>query len=205
MRYCNRPFEVHRKDSYFVELEIDEWAESAHMAVNRQVASERAGLQHTYGSTRDMDREMASMHAELAFSIFTGEKWHQHERDATQRIENVHGPDVGGFQVRQAAGGKNRSLLVRSGDSGDDLFFLILGWHRLYEIVGWMRGDEAKVDRHVSAPDPTRPVIWMVPPDKLHPVSALIPDAKDRFVEKRTIAVVRTAWKERYGKVSEAG
>ncbi|NBO56538.1 MAG: hypothetical protein EBU84_18535 [Actinobacteria bacterium] len=71
--------------------------------------------------------------------------------------------------------------------------------------MGWMRGEEAKVDRYVSAPDPSRPVIWMVPPDKLHPVVELIPEAKDRFVEKRTIAVVRMAWKERYGQVSQAG
>lgn len=203
MKYQNRPFSVHRPDSYFVELTIDEWAESAHMAVNRQVASERASLRHTYDSSRDMFREITSMHAERAFSVFTGMVWHQIERDTKDEIVNVHGPDVGEYQVRQAPGGKNRSLIVRDGDRPDDVFVLVLGWHRLYEITGWMTGAEARQSRYRMAPDPSRPPCWMVPPEALHPISEKIANPRDRFCG--SVAIVRGAWKEKYGNVSKAG
>lgn len=187
--YGNKPLVIHRPDSVFCELAVDEWEQSGLMAVRRVAQSERSGLQERYGATRDMVHEICSMHAENAVQIILGEKWHQHDRDATERIVNPKGPDVGNVQVRQAAGGRNNSLIVRPNDADSAVFLLVLGWHRLYELTGWFRGSEAKQEAYKCAPDPSRPAAWMVPCSKLHPVSTLPGIDKElgnRFVNSRT-------------------
>lgn len=194
--YANRPFVVHRDDSVFSELTIDEWEESGLMAVRRAAQSERTQLRNVAGAFRDMFHELSSMHAEKALHLVIGGTWHQYERDNDGHLRNLKGADVAGHQVRQAAGGRNSSLIVRPHDRDDDIFVLVLGWHRLYELTGWMTGAEAKQRTFLCAPDPSRPKAWMVPNQKLHPIRELpnFPqNATDRFVSKKTHDIVRLA------------
>lgn len=198
--YAGKPFEVHRVDSLFCELTVDEWEESAILGIRRSAESERANLSQQYGATRDLFREISSMHAEKALAVLTGGKWHQYDRDNESEIRNVKRPDVDGYQVRQASGGRNSSLIVRPRDDDDAIFVLVLGWHRLYEVTGWMTGREAKKQKYISAPDPSRPKVWMVPNRDLHPIRTApnFPvDISDRFVSRSTHGIVRMAWPNR--------
>jgi hypothetical protein len=198
--YANRPLVVHREDSIFGELTVDEWEESGLMGVRRAAQSERANLHLKYGSVRDMFHELSSMHAERAAHIVLGGEWHQYDRDRDTKIRNVKGPDVAEYQIRQAAGGKNRSLIIRAGDKEEELFILVLGWHRLYEITGWMKASDAKQPRYHCSPDPGRPAAWMVPPEHLRPIRDLPGidrNVADRFVSKDAHGLVRRACPQR--------
>lgn len=204
MIYNRQPLVVHRPDSFFIELTIDEWERSCLMGTKRHVASERARLNLRFGSKRDILGDITSMHAEHAFAIFSGEHWHQIERDATDLIENAKGPDVGTYQVRHAFGARNSSLIIRDNDRDDEVFVLVLGQHRLYEITGCIRAKDAKQSRWRCAPDKSRPDAWMIPCVDLNPVHSLQLPNKDRFSERETVSLVRSAWKEKYGNLSKA-
>jgi len=200
IRYAGKPFVVHRVDSIFSELTVDEWEEASILGIRRSAESERENLRQRYGATRDLFHEISSMHAEKAFHVITGGKWHQYDRDNETDLHNLKRHDVDRYQVRQDAGGRNSSLIVRANDNDADVFVLVLGWHRLYEIVGWMTAKEAKQKKYLCAPDPSRPSAWMVPNRDLHPIRE-VPDfpqgTTDRFVSKETHAIVRMAFPKR--------
>ena len=107
IRYAGKPFVVHRVDSIFSELTVDEWEEASILGIRRSAESERENLRQRYGATRDLFHEISSMHAEKAFHVITGGKWHQYDRDNETDLHNLKRHDVDRYQVRQAAVGES--------------------------------------------------------------------------------------------------
>lgn len=81
-------------------------------------------------------------------------------------------PDVGKYQVRQTEL-SNGSLIVREGDSDDEIFILVTGKAPLYEVRGYMLGAAAKREEFVRDPHGMSPA-WFVPQGKLSPIEDLI-------------------------------
>ena len=76
-------------------------------------------------------------------------------------------PDVGSLQIRHTQH-KNGCLIVRRGDSDDEIYVLVTGTHPEDELRGFMHGFEAKVDEFWRNVDGkvTSPA-WFVPQSRL--------------------------------------
>jgi len=79
--------------------------------------------------------------------------------------------DIGNLEIRTTST-KNNRLIVRNGDNDNAIFVLVVGRAPTYEVVGWMRGKDAKQEKYVSAPG-GRPPAYFVPRSDLNPIESL--------------------------------
>lgn len=96
-------------------------------------------------------------------------------------VDTFKAPDIGTFQVRSSRH-ENGRLIVRNNDKDEDIFILVVGKAPNYEIVGWIKGAEAKCDAYLDDPNNLRPA-WFVPQEDLHPISEL----KERIDDSRRL------------------
>lgn len=94
-------------------------------------------------------------------------------------VDTFKAPDIGQFQVRSSRHTNGR-LIVRDNDHDDDIFILVVGKAPSFEIVGWIKGKDAKTDAYLDNPNELRPA-WFVPQEALHPISEL----KEKINEPR--------------------
>jgi|SRR5215472_860036 len=83
--------------------------------------------------------------------------------------------DVGGaieVRWRRDKPGKKRDLIVRDDDHDDRFYVLVRGAMPVYEMIGWIRGKDAKQARFRSNPGGHEEA-WFVPEEQLRPVSEL--------------------------------
>jgi hypothetical protein len=85
------------------------------------------------------------------------------------------GGDVGDVQVRTRSR-MDYDLLVRPSDRDRDVFVLVLGKIPTFDVVGWMRGSDAKNEKWLNAHG-NRPPAYFVPRSELSPIETLNPSA----------------------------
>ena len=97
--------------------------------------------------------------AEMAYCKATGIYW-------PGSINSFKGPDCGELtQVRQTHH-QNGCLIVRDRDPDDHFFVLVVGKCPTFNIVGWIRGFDAKKNEFVRCPGEQDPA-YFVPQNKL--------------------------------------
>lgn len=108
------------------------------------------------GSHKNIDIQGAL--AELAFSKAFKLKW-----DRTTWGGRY---DVGKFQVRSTKH-LNGCLLIRKNDEDEDNYVLVIDQCPKFEIIGWLRGKDAKKNKWIRIPN-NRPPAWFVPQEYLN-------------------------------------
>lgn len=115
----------------------------------------------------------------------TGPGWNLHiegacgEVAAARALQRFWGGDTNTFkkpdlgtkiQVRTRSGiGPRTDLIVRSNDSDDDAFVLVIGQAPNFEVVGWIYGDDAKKERWAHEHG-GRELAYFVPREELNPI-----------------------------------
>lgn len=79
--------------------------------------------------------------------------------------------DVGSLQVRTRSN-DGYDLIVREDDGDNDLFVLVLGKIPEFEVVGWIRGADAKRSEWLNGYG-GRPPAYFAPRSALHPLAEL--------------------------------
>lgn len=152
-----------------VKLEWHEVLSGAMVGVVRKVECMRLGKRDAYGAryghkwTVDIEGALG----EVAVAKFLGVYW-------WAGVNVWKGADLLDFvQVRYSQAERPR-LIVRSGDSPDDFYVLVVPGARdgEYVILGGIWGRDARKDEFVDAPA-NRPAAWMVPHERLIPAEAI--------------------------------
>jgi len=121
-----------------VSLEWFEVSRAALVGVSRNVEALRKGLQnHMATNEKDWHIHILGALGECAFAKAMGRYW----SGSVNTFK--HGGDVGLVQVRTRSK-HHYDLIVREGDSDDDVFVLVTGGPSEFEIHGCMRGKDAK-------------------------------------------------------------
>ena len=110
--------------------------------------------------------DVESAAAELAVAKALNTFWHS----LASRPEVLPG-DVGSLQVRSTPL-PNGCLIVHHKDESDAPFVLVTGRVPLFDVVGWILGDDAKIDRFWKDPGTGRPAFF-VPQKELRPMGDL--------------------------------
>lgn len=104
---------------------------------------------------------------ELAFAKFLGVPW-------TEDVDTFKKPDVAGFQVR-AIGMRDHKLVVRD-DGTTGPYALVLGAIQNYEVLGWIRSTEVRLNHEWIQAPAGRPPAWFVPSSALYPFTKKVLD-----------------------------
>lgn len=81
--------------------------------------------------------------------------------------------DVGGLQVRTADGEK-KHLLVRPGDKDKDIFVYVRGPAPNYDIMGYKKGVDSKIEAWLTDTEDGRPPMYLVPNSELIDITELM-------------------------------
>jgi hypothetical protein len=140
------------------------------VGVARQAASRNSRSAHGLdeSATSGMGYAIEGACAELACAKALNLYW-----PAT--VNTFSGPDIGEtIQVRRRLNlpGK-RDLYVRPNDDEKYAYFLVWGLCPNFEIVGYIWGKNAKIEKYY-VDTKTRPPAWFIPPDDLHPVERCV-------------------------------
>lgn len=129
--------------------------------VQRQIESVADGRKdkHGYDGQDGWGIHIEGAMAEIAVAKALNRYW-----DAG--VNTFKAGDVGNIQVRHTklAGGR---LIVREGDTSEDVFVLVTGTSPAYSVLGWIRGMDAKKEEYWQAPA-GRPGAYFVPQSHLH-------------------------------------
>lgn len=144
-----------------VTLDLFEIEMAAHVGLRRRLEALRVGLRdrHGYQGEDPWEGDIQGAAAELAVAKKLGRYW-----DGS--VNTFKRGDVGAAQVRSTPR-RDGSLIVRSNDSEDDFYILVTGAIPEFNVVGYIRGADAKADRFRRAPA-GRPAAWFVPQSALH-------------------------------------
>jgi hypothetical protein len=135
------------------------WAElsiASQVGIRRNLEAMRDGRRPKHGfagSTRDIHIEGAC--GEMAFAKSMGLYWNGSVNTFKQ------GGDVGRHQVRTRSK-DTYDLIVRYDDRDEDIFWLVTGTAPTYNVVGHIKGIDAKQDRFRQSYG-GRPEAWFVP------------------------------------------
>lgn len=88
-------------------------------------------------------------------------------------VGRLRAPDVGELQVRSTPHPGGR-LVIHPGDKDGDAYVLVRGELLRYEVVGWLRAGEGKLDRHWRDPTGKSRSAYFVPAAELHDISLLV-------------------------------
>jgi hypothetical protein len=130
----------------------------------RRYGSKEAGMQNQRGLDAKEEEllalDIAGAGAEAAVGRLTNRYWHGSVNAAK------HEPDVGHqIQVRWTHHERGR-LIVLPRDPDDQYYFLVTGNPPLYNVIGWIRGQDAKREEWIDAPA-GRPPAYFVPQSAL--------------------------------------
>jgi hypothetical protein len=120
-----------------VDLEWFEVSRAALVGVSRNVEAMRKQCQNRSTVPDDWGIHILGALGECAFAKATNRYWNGSVNTFKR------GGDVGRIQVRTRAR-HDHDLIVRDGDSDDDVFVLVTGGPSSFEIRGWCMGKEAK-------------------------------------------------------------
>jgi hypothetical protein len=81
------------------------------------------------------------------------------------------GGDVGGLEIRTRSKSEYE-LLIRDNDPDDSIFVLVTGRSPNFEVVGWMKGKDAKREEWKQTHG-GRPPAYFVPQSELHSIESL--------------------------------
>lgn len=141
-----------------------ERADAVANARQSRSSARRSRNQHGFDSGR---RSEAAIHiqgarGELAVAIALGQPW-QGSVDTFKQ-----GGDVGPLQVR-CRSHPDWDLLVRTDDPDEAIYVLVTGTDRVYNVVGWIRGRDAKRPEWIRSHG-GREAAWFVPQSALTPI-----------------------------------
>jgi hypothetical protein len=148
-----------------VTLSPHEMATAAWVGVRRQVEAKRKGLPDKHGFDGDgWGSHIEGAGGEMALAKALGVYW-------DGGVNTFKRDDLPGIQVRTRSR-HDYELLVRSADSGDEVFVLVTGQMPEYRIHGWIRGADAKRAEWEKCHG-GRPPAFFVPQGELKPMSTL--------------------------------
>lgn len=152
-----------------IRLSDEDLAVADEAARRRQEYADAQGIRDADGFTGDgLAIHRAGARAEVAVARYLGAEWTAFA-EAFQAIE----ADVGDLQVRSTDWVTGR-LRVRPSDREDQPFVLVrTHLDPLFVLVGWAYGGEAKDRAWWERPDPSRPGCYLVPNDRLRPMTFL--------------------------------
>jgi hypothetical protein len=132
-------------NSIFVQLSNEQIERAAIVGVRRELRAIREGLKDRYDWDRDgWKQHIEGAFGEIAAATALGMEW------TGEDINQFKGADVGAnIQVRYRPG-DFKDLSLRKTDSKKDLFLLVLPGdlkNHIFEVVGWMPGEEAMTER----------------------------------------------------------
>lgn len=150
-----------------IRLTWHEVALAAQLGMRRQIHALRDARPDAYGraDVPGWNDHIEGACGEMAAAKATGVYW-------TPTVDTFRkGGDVGQWQVRTRSR-DDYDLIVRDADADDAVFILVRGRTPCFEVVGWLRGGEAKRPewRHTHG---DRPAAYFVPATALQPLSAL--------------------------------
>lgn len=150
-----------------VKLEPYELIQAALVGSHRHVSSIAKGLEDKYGAEKGgWNLHLEGACGELAFAKAADAFW-------SGSVDTFSkGGDVGKVQIRTRSK-PEYDLIVRAKDRDEDLFVLVVGVAPEYEVVGAIRGGDAKQDRWEKSYG-GRPSAWFVPKDELLPFDELV-------------------------------
>ena len=151
--------EQETKKHPLIELEYAEIQQAALVANQRYLECVKSNKKSVAGETMHdhLTRHIAGAMAEMAFAKYKGLYW------------SKGGPglsDVGEFEVRVTHIRRGK-LILRSHDKRDATFYLLVGEHGKYKIIGSIKGSDGMQDCFVDPLDENRKPAWAVPQDKL--------------------------------------
>ena len=117
------------------------------------------------------DRSIDGAAAEIAVGKALNRYWEP-------TVNNFHGTDGCGLQVRYTRR-QSGSLLVRDADKDEDIFVLVVGEKRWFQLRGWMKGSEAKSAEFRKTPEQLSGMAakgipaYFVPQSRLHGMEEL--------------------------------
>lgn len=88
-------------------------------------------------------------------------------------IGNLHADDVGPYQVRTNMSRRYDDTCLRPRDKPNRVYISVLSFCPDFELIGWIRGADGKLDEYLRPGDPDRPPCFYVPRKKLLPMSEL--------------------------------
>lgn len=124
-----------------VHLEWYEVSRAALVGVSRNVDAMRNGCrERLHGKVESWERHVVGALGECAFAKGTNRYW-------SGSVNTFKSADVGGnIQIRTRSQ-HHYDLIVRDGDSDEDVFVLVTGGPADFIIRGWMPAAEAKQER----------------------------------------------------------
>ncbi len=135
---------------------------AAQVGIRRRLESLNFTDRYGYLGKDAWEQDIQAAAGELAVAKCLGLYW-----DGS--VNTLKRGDVGRLQVRSTSL-PNGSLIVREGDTGDDLFVLVIGSIPFFRVVGSMYARDAKSDTFRRAPN-GRPAAYFVPQSALTPCS----------------------------------
>ena len=155
----------HHETSNEIVLTESEMLTAALIGARRQLGALLAGRVPGAGFTGlGWDVHVEGAAGELAFARFRNLYWSGSV--GTYR----RGGDVGPIQVRTRSRA-DYDLIVRNTDRSEDIFVLVIGTIPRFEIIGWIRGGDAKQPQYLKRHG-DRPAAYFVPRSALRPFEA---------------------------------
>lgn len=148
-----------------VSLTWFELMQAAVTGATRRIEYMKMNFSDRYGYPNEEDdwtRDIEGAAAEMAFAKARNRYW-------SYSVNTFRSQDVGKVQVRSSFR-ENGSLIVRPHDKDEDIFVLLTGRAPKFRLIGWIRGNEAKRQEWVRAPNEVRPA-YFVPQSALRPFS----------------------------------
>lgn len=150
-----------------VNLEWFEVSRAALVGVSRNVEALRKHLQNARPTNEnEWHIHILGALGECAFAKATGRYW----SGSVNTFKT--GGDVGAIQIRTRSK-HHYDLIVRDGDSDDDLFVLVTGGPNEFAVHGGIRGRDAKKDEFRQDYG-NYGAAYFVPKDRLHDLSRIM-------------------------------
>ena len=146
-----------------VTLSQEELEIAALVGCRRRAESKAQGRIDNHGLEKSdfwgLDIEGAA--AEMAYCKFRNQFW-------SGSVNSFKGADCGeNVQIRSTPH-KNGSLIIRSEDSDNDFYVLLVGAAPTFYVCGWIPGAHGKDEEFARAPN-GRPPAYFIPQHKLNP------------------------------------
>ena len=147
-----------------------EWYEvgmAAEVGLRRRLEAIREEYENRHGMTND---DCWTSETEGACSEMVVAKYLKCYWGGT--VNTLKSPDLGRrLQVRFAMKPHYR-LIVRKGALDDEIFILVTGRAPVFDIMGWIKGVDAKQEKWWDSPNDREPA-WFVPQRELHDITLL--------------------------------
>jgi hypothetical protein len=154
-------------NAYDITMTDEQYQRAVKVGTRRYEESKKMGLRQAYGAAGyDLNKDILGASGELAYCLYTDQSW-------SESVNTFKAPDVGtNIQVRTTP--RTGRLIVRDRDKDDEIYVLIIADGKRFKIAGSMLGRDAKQEKFLDAPDPSRPPCYCVSPEFLTKVEKRI-------------------------------